>query len=161
VVDAGWWPRSWDPLAELPGLIVALSDQYGAIRQVMLNSGTWKGQFRRLTVGGAAIRIGWFASLDPAVLVATTEAGDQIDVLVVPPETTAAAADLAMTGTADPTDTRPAPERLAALVASTANPGAEPDESAVFDNDGGRVCTSHPQRPQARVSTAIRIDLAY
>jgi hypothetical protein len=100
----------------------------------MLNSGAWKGQFRRLMVGSAVIRIGWFASLDPAVLVATTEAG-----------------------AADPTDTRRAPERLAA---ATANPGAE-NENAVFDNDGGRVSTSHPQRPQATVSTAARIDLAY
>src|SRR3954454_1913611 len=38
VLDGGWWPRSWDPVDELPGLVLALADRYGRIWQVMLNS---------------------------------------------------------------------------------------------------------------------------
>jgi hypothetical protein len=153
IMDAGWWPRSWDPLAELPGLVVALSDRYGPIRQVMLSSGTWKGDFHRLAVATAVIRVGWFASLDAAVLIATTDTGDQFDILVVPPGATPEVADLAMTAAIDPTGTGRAPERLAASTA----PGTEPvDESAgnaVWDNEGGRTSTSHPLRPQEVVTT--------
>jgi hypothetical protein len=150
VVDAGWWPRSWDPVAELPGLVLALSDRYGPIRQMMLNSDTWKGEFRRLVVGTLVIRIGWFASLDPAVLIAITATGEQLDVLVVPPETSDEAAERALTAAPDPIDTRRAPERIAAL---SPDPAAGPPENAVWDNEGGRISTSHSQRPQRRVST--------
>jgi hypothetical protein len=41
VLDGGWWPRSWDPAAEIPGLVLALGDRYGPIRNLMLNSGAW------------------------------------------------------------------------------------------------------------------------
>jgi hypothetical protein len=82
VLDGGWWPRSWDPVAELPGLVLALSDRYGQIRRLMLNSVTWDGRFRRLAVGTAVIRTGWFVSLDPAVLIAATDTGEQLDILV-------------------------------------------------------------------------------
>jgi hypothetical protein len=137
----------------LPGLVAALSDRYGAIRHVMLNNGTWKGEFRRLAIGSAVVRIGWFASLDPALLVATTVAGDQLDILVVPPGTAAEVAELAMTAAADPSDRRRAPERLADLMRPAAGRLADRDESAIWDNEGGRVSTSRAQRPQARVNT--------
>src|SRR5947199_221334 len=39
VLDGGWWPRSWDPVTELPGLILALDARFGPIRQVLLNGG--------------------------------------------------------------------------------------------------------------------------
>jgi len=45
VLDGGWWPRSWDPVAELPGLILALDGRFGPIRQVLLNSGAWNRRF--------------------------------------------------------------------------------------------------------------------
>ena len=105
VLDGGWWPRSTDPAVELPGLIHALSERFSPIRYVLLNSATWDGRFRRIEVDGRIVRTGWFASLDPALLVATTETGDQIDVLVVPPSTEDGAANDAMARAADPDDT--------------------------------------------------------
>jgi hypothetical protein len=154
IMDAGWWPRSWDPVAELPGLVVALSDQYGPIRQVMLNSGVWKGDFRRLAIGTAVVRVGWFANLDAAVLIAITGTGDQLDILVVPPGTAPEAADRAMTAAIDAADTRRAPDRLAAFTAPAADPTDTSARDAVWDNEGGRISTSRPQRPQAVVTTA-------
>jgi hypothetical protein len=115
VLDGGWWPRSWDPVVELPDLVVALSARYGAIRQLMLNSGSWDRRFRRLAVGEGVVRLGWFASVDPAVVIATTDGGQQIDLLVVPPGTGTAAAERAMTEAADPTDVRRAPAILVAM----------------------------------------------
>src|SRR2546421_4126354 len=109
VLDGGWWPRSWDPVAELPGLIRALDASFGPIRQVLLNIDGWDRRFRRLAVGPRVVRMGWFTSLDPALLIATTERGDQIDLLVVPPRTPPATARAAMARAADPADTTPAP----------------------------------------------------
>lgn len=37
VLDGGWWPRSWDPAAELPGLVLTLFERHGRIRHLMLN----------------------------------------------------------------------------------------------------------------------------
>jgi hypothetical protein len=115
VLDGGWWPRSWDPAAELPGLVLALSARYGTIRQLMLNSITWDSRFRRLALGEGVVRLGWFASVDPALVIATTDSGDQLDLLVVPPRTAAASADKAMTQAADPANVTRAPAILAAI----------------------------------------------
>jgi hypothetical protein len=115
VLDGGWWPRSWDPVAELPGLVLALSARYGTIRQLMLNSATWDIRFRRIAVGDGVVRVGWFASVDPAVVIASTYGGDQVDLLVVPPRTTSAAADRMMAEAADPNNFTRAQAILAAM----------------------------------------------
>jgi uncharacterized protein DUF5994 len=138
VLDGGWWPRSRDPVAELPGLVLALTARYGSVRQLMLNGATWEGRMRRLAVGDGVVRVGWFTSLDPAVVIATTYSGDQVDLLVVPPPTTAAAAEAAMATAADPANLRRAPAILAAM--PTAPDRAEDhEEQPRWDNEGGRV----------------------
>lgn len=115
VLDGGWWPRSWDAAAELPGLILVLSARYGQVRQMMLNGSTWNNRFHRLAVGARVVRMGWFASLDPALAIVTTDAGDQVDVLIVPPFTPEAQARRAMAQAADPTNTVRAPAIIAAV----------------------------------------------
>src|SRR5689334_20560048 len=105
VLGGGWWPRSADPVAELPGLVLALGERYGPIRRMMLNPTSWDRRPGRLAVGTRIVRIGWFASVDPALAIATTESGDQLDLLVVPPGTAESAADDAMARAADPRDT--------------------------------------------------------
>jgi hypothetical protein len=151
VLDGGWWPRSSDPVAELPGLVLALSDRYGPIRNVMLNSSAWDSRFRKLAVGAAIVRMGWFTSLDTALLIATTDRGDQIDLLVVPPTTSATAAEQAMSRAADPTNTTHAPDILAATSAVPVT-GAGP--SGVRDNKDGRTAEGVAQRPANKRSTA-------
>lgn len=145
VLDGGWWPRSWDPVAELPGLVLALSDRYGQVRRLMLSSAVWGGRFRRLAVGTAVIRTGWFASLDPALLIATTDTGDQIDLLVVPPSTAAGTANQAMAAAADPADTRRAPDILAAGSTPAPAPTDNRYANTVWDNEGGHVSASRPR----------------
>jgi hypothetical protein len=100
-------------MTELPGLVLALSERFGRVRQVMLHGGTWENQFRRLAIGPQVVRAGWFASISPALLVATTDRGDQIDLLVVPPSTEDSAAKQAMATAAGPANTKRAPEILA------------------------------------------------
>jgi Family of unknown function (DUF5994) len=138
VLDGGWWPRSCDPVAELPGLILSLNERYGPIRQVMLNSTAWDSRFRRLMVGPRAVRTGWFTSLDPALVIATTDSGDQVDLLVVPPSTAEGAARAAMARAADPTNTMRAPQILAAIPAAAdrAPAGLDADAGSAWDNEG-------------------------
>jgi hypothetical protein len=102
VLDGGWWPRSTDPVAELPGLVVALTARYGPIHRLMLNADAWDTRVRRLAVADGVVRTGWFNTLDPAVVVATTGRGVQIDLLIVPPSTDEADAKAMMAAAADP-----------------------------------------------------------
>jgi hypothetical protein len=155
VLDGGWWPRSADPAAELPGLVLALGERYGQIRQLMLNNRAWDNRFRRLAVGARVVRVGWFASLDPALAIATTEHGDQLDLLVVPPRTTEAAAHRAMAQAADPTNVMRAPAILAAIPAAAE---VDPDDAgSAWDNEGGQLAGRFSRRainvhPAAAVS---------
>lgn len=158
VLDGGWWPRSWDPVAELPGLLLALSERYGRIRHIMLNIHTWDSRFRRLAVGPDVVRIGWFDTLDPALLVATTGRDDQVDLLVVPPDTTPEAAERAMATAADPANLRRAPDILTAGAipqpATTTTTGSDP--YAVWDNEGGSAASSGVQRSHTESTTRPR-----
>jgi hypothetical protein len=62
LLDGGWWPRSTDPVAELPGLILALDAVHGPITRVMLHGNDWDSHPRRLAVDGRLVRLGYFAS---------------------------------------------------------------------------------------------------
>jgi hypothetical protein len=126
VFDGGWWPRSWAPADELPGLILALSARYGRIRQVMLHNATWDTRFQRLAVDVGVVRMGWFASVDPGVLIATTEQGVQVDLLVVPPGTTRTVAEAVMRQAVDPANRL----RAAAMIATLPAPVGDPTDLA-------------------------------
>jgi hypothetical protein len=154
VLDGGWWPRSWDPVTELPGLILALDARFGPIRQVLLNGGAWDCRFRRLAVGARVVRMGWFTSLDPALLIATPERGDQIDLLVVPPDTAETAARAAMARAADPADTTRAPTILATMPAVADTPPDDVTPASVWDNEGGHLTEARTPRPAGALSAA-------
>jgi hypothetical protein len=81
----------------------------------MLNADAWDTRVRRLEVEGGVVRTGWFSTVDPAVVVATTDRGTQIDLLVVPPSTGEAEAKSMMAAAADPANRRRAPEILRAV----------------------------------------------
>jgi hypothetical protein len=154
VLDGGWWPRSADPVAELPGLVLALGERYGPVRRLLLNRNAWDSHPRRFAIGGRVIRLGWFVSVDPALAVATTDRGDQLDLLVVPVHTPEATARTAMALAADPTNTMRAPDILAATFAMPASQpvvaaGQGADARAAWDNEGGHYVED---RPAAAVS---------
>jgi hypothetical protein len=114
----------------------------------MLNRRSWDAWPRRLAVGTRVVRIGWFASVDPALAIATTERGEQLDLLVVPPGTDDAAARRAMARAADPTDTARAPGILAAITAQPARPpaGRDTDAGEAWANEGGSQVQDRPHR---------------
>ena len=100
LLDGGWWPRSADPAAELPGLILAIDERHGPVTQIMLGSAGWDASRPgRLRVDGPAgshtVRLGWYETMPAGLLTATARAG-RTDLLTVPPQTSEAAAWAAM-----------------------------------------------------------------
>src|SRR5689334_24087977 len=83
LLDGGWWPRSTDPAAELPGLILALDEKresFNPISRIMLSMADWdSSRPRRLRIGGPAgrrvVRLGWFATMPAGLLTATSSRG--------------------------------------------------------------------------------------
>lgn len=164
VLDGGWWPRSLDPSAEVPALVAALTQRYGQIRHVLLNNATWADHPRRLTAGNLVVRMGWFTSQDPALATAITIAGDQLDLLVVPPATSPEAAERAMAAAADPNVFTAAAGIL--TTSATTSSGAGPESSGVWENEGGndgRRARGGPRvpepsgRPAAAAAVTVRV----
>ena len=143
VLDGAWWPRSGDASAELTALVQALTERYGRIRYVILNGASWEGHIRRLPVAGNLCRVGWFTSMNAALLVATTDGGDQLDLLLVPPSASETVAEHAMTDAADPSNMEHAADLLArsertAITRPVAvAAGVDDAPEAVWDNEGG------------------------
>jgi hypothetical protein len=89
LLDGGWWPRTDDPAAELPGLIRVLDERHGRITRVMLGAAGWDGSKpRRLRVDGPAgdrvVRLGWFDSMPRGLLTAISVRDQRTDLVTVP-----------------------------------------------------------------------------
>jgi uncharacterized protein DUF5994 len=96
LLDGGWWPRSTDPVAELPGLILAIDARRGPVTRLILAGAAWDSQPRRLNVAGRVVRLGYFVSQPAGLLTAVCGNRDRVDLLVVPPDTADDAAEAAM-----------------------------------------------------------------
>ena len=124
LLDGGWWPRSADPVAELPGLILAIDQRHGPVTQVMLGRAGWDdSRPGRLRVDGPAgsrvARLGWFETVPAGLLTATARAG-RTDLLTVPPHASGPAAWAAMDQAAQAGNRTPAPDLLAAITTAAA-----------------------------------------
>jgi hypothetical protein len=150
-LDGGWWPRSADPVAELPGLILALqahapADDHRRIVHVMLRVSDWDSRPRRLRVDGPddtqVVRLSWFDTLPTGLLTAIYADGRRVDLLTVPPATDRAAAWAGLELAAYPTNHLRTPELLAAITALT-GPGdpaaAEAAAQNAWESEGGRL----------------------
>jgi hypothetical protein len=117
-LDGAWWPRSKDPLAELPALITSLTAQIGAITRVALNVTAWHSTPCRLNLDGRIVQLGWFTVLDPDMISVTRSHGEHIDLLVIPPESSTYVAVTAMLVAAESGNV----DRPAAILASSRTP---------------------------------------
>ena len=155
-LDGAWWPRTRSLSDDLPGLVQELHRRGIRVTRVAYNPDAWEATPRRLEADGRTIRLGWFRSIDPQLLDLT---GDphrgRLDLLVVPPDTTAAVAERAFDAATDRTNRRTPTALLAALhqagtpvprprpavdrvtVGKAAPAGAE--ETAVWDSEGGHL----------------------
>ena len=153
LLDGGWWPRSGDPAAELPGLILALDERHGSfhpVTRIMLGMAGWDpGRPRRLQVGGPAgsrvVRLGWFASQPAGLLTATSAGGQRTDLLTVPPDASEQGARAAMEQAARAGNRSHTPDLLAAITrpASPARPAtgtaAATAELSTWEWEGGKL----------------------
>jgi hypothetical protein len=123
-LDGGWWPRSVDPAAELPGLILALDKLHGHVTRVMLGTGGWDASRpRRLPVGGAGriVRLGWFTTMPAGLLTAIFASGQRNDLVTIPPYTREQDAAAAMRQAAQAGNREHAPAILAGIAATAGN----------------------------------------
>jgi len=135
LLDGGWWPRSDDPAAELPGLILALDERHGRITRVMLGAADWNApRPRGLQVDGPAgsrvVRLGWFGTMPAGLLTAISADGERTDLVTIPPHTSEQDAAAAMERAAQAGNRDHAPAILAGISA------AAPDRSRPVS--GGR-----------------------
>jgi hypothetical protein len=155
-LDGAWWPRTVSLGDELPGLVEELQRRGIRVTRVAYNPNSWELAPRRLAADGRTIRLGWFRSIDPQLLDLTGDSRrGRLDLLVVPPATTAAVARQAFTAATDrsnretptallaavhragPPVARPRPAVDRVAVGKAAPAGAEATE--VWDSEGGHL----------------------
>lgn len=139
LLDGGWWPRTTDPIAELPGLILALDRLRGPVTHVMLAAAEWDSHPRRLGIAHRVVRLGWFTSQPRGLLTATTGNGKRVDLLVVPPTTPATAAATAMATAAYATNTVHTPHILHNITHQPPDTDTPAENS--WETEGGQLPT--------------------
>jgi hypothetical protein len=167
LLDRGWWPRSADPVAELPGQILAIEERHGPITRIMLGRVGWDARRpRRLRVDGPAgsrvVRLGWFETMPAGLLTAIARAG-RTDLLTVQPHAGEPAGWAAMEQAAQDGNRTRTPALLSAIT-TAAIPGGPPagttpdcDQLSTWGWEGGqdgarsqRAATSAPESPARR-----------
>jgi Family of unknown function (DUF5994) len=145
-LDGAWWPRSADPAAELPGLILALDNLHGRVTRVMLGAADWNASRpRRLRVseaGSRVVRLGWFTSMPAGLLTAIYANGQRTDLVTTPPHTSEQDAVAAMEQAARPGNREHALAILAAIAAaagSTTRKDAESKQLGIWEWEGGHL----------------------
>jgi hypothetical protein len=90
-VDGGWWPRSRDLAAELPGLLSVLGVRMGHIERVSYHLGEWGPTLHKISCGGGLVRLEGYRS-QHANTMDVLAPGQRITLLVVAPEASAPSA---------------------------------------------------------------------
>jgi hypothetical protein len=101
-LDGAWWPYSRDLEAELPVLLVALDEPWGRITRVTVNPTRWPVVPHTVPMDGRTLHVGWFTEQDPDKLILLSYTVGRWDLLVIPPETSPAAAARLMAAAAIP-----------------------------------------------------------
>jgi Family of unknown function (DUF5994) len=138
LLDGGWWPRSDDPVAELPGLVLAIDTLHGPVTRLVLAASGWNNHPRRLGVNGRVVRLGYYTSQPANLLTALCDNGHRVDLLVVPADTDVEAADTAMILAATTTNLVHAQHIMRTVSTGTARTSDDTAE-AVWDTEGGHV----------------------
>ncbi|MFD9395966.1 DUF5994 family protein [Streptomyces sp. NPDC060000] len=88
-IDGAWWPRSYDLLAELPGLLGGLPPEWGHITSVTVNGSKWSATPGRTLVSNQVVRLCRTATASaPNTVVLLAPGQGRWDLLVVAPDST-------------------------------------------------------------------------
>lgn len=121
-LHGAWWPRSDDPLVELPGMVMEIHEDRGLlVTCFMLGLTNWEGRPTRLRIAGRNVRLGWFTTQPDGVLTASCGDRYNLDFLVIPPDTDEAVAEAAMDLATEPDNATPAADIIATVIARQAD----------------------------------------
>jgi hypothetical protein len=149
LLDGGWWPRSTDPVAELPGLVVAIDKLRGPVTRLLLSASGWDSLPQRLQVADRVLRLGYFASQSASLLTALCDNGDRVDLLIVAPRTEPVTAQAAMI-TAAITGNLVHAQHILNTVSHPDDPSRAMEsaaEDSVWEDDGGQLPSGPPPKP--------------
>jgi Family of unknown function (DUF5994) len=141
-VDGGWWPRSRDLAAELPGLVAVLAVRLGRIERVSYHLADWGPTVGKISCAGGVVRLVGYRA-QHADTVDVLAAGQRVTLLVVPPETSPQTAHAALMaaghrGNTDAVETLLRSRPLAPQDFSSAGMESETAQQR-WELDGGRV----------------------
>jgi Family of unknown function (DUF5994) len=91
-IHGGWWPRSRDATAELPGLIAELTTLSGRVRRVALQADAFTNIPHKLDIGGRLVAVAWFRYMNRHTVILTMASWDDLVLLVIPPRASPEAA---------------------------------------------------------------------
>lgn len=150
LLDGGWWPRSSNPVAELPGLILALDHLHGPVLRVVLHRGDWTHFPRLLGLAGRIIRLAYFDSHPSGLLTAFSSAfvSGRIDLLVIPAATRSDVATAAMNVAADRGNHLRAHHIVTSLVLAPEQPDASGEGDWESEGGGLHATVDHLRRPE-------------
>jgi Family of unknown function (DUF5994) len=132
----GWWPRSRDATAELPGLIAELNARAGRVSRVALQARAFDNIPRKLTAGGRTVHVAWFRYMNANTVILTMANRDDLVLLLVPPLAPPAAAAQALRAAASGPGAGPADAILAAAgIAANSNPIRSAQITTVRERD--------------------------
>jgi hypothetical protein len=86
-VDGAWWPRSHDPAAEFPELVLAMSSWVGPVRCVVYHPDDWNTAAPELMVEGWLVSLVGSALLQEHAVAVVGPGQRRMSLLVVPPNT--------------------------------------------------------------------------
>jgi hypothetical protein len=157
-LDGAWWPRSDDLARELPSLVDTLDRSWGRITRVNVNPTHWQPLPREVPVPGRVVKVGWFTTeQDPHKLLLMSYRLGRWDLLVIPPQTSQAAAARLMAAATDQAGAPSASEIIAAehgrhadadlFAAARSDSGPE----SAWESEGGAAASVPTTMPIGRM----------
>jgi hypothetical protein len=148
LLDGAWWPRSRDLLRELPALTDLLDARWGRITRASVNPAHWPVIPRKVPATGHTVHVAWFTEQDPHKLILLSYTTGRWDLLVIPPETNAAAAARLMAAAAIPGSLLTASGLMASETA-TRDARETSSRKEEWETDGGPapMAAGRPTRP--------------
>jgi Family of unknown function (DUF5994) len=151
MLDGGWWPRSTDPVAELPSLVMAIDAIRGPVTQLALGAVGWDTHPRRLRIADRMLRLGFFSSQASTLLIAQCANGDRVDLLVVAPTANSEDAEAAMAIAATSGNLMRAQDITASIAKASSVSDQLSDD--IWAADGGSIAIAGRHAPQRTRAT--------
>lgn len=101
-LDGAWWPRSSDPEAEFPELVLAMSSWVGPVSRVTYHVHDWDATGRTVTIDGWPVDLTGSAALQRNTVRVTGTHQRERTLLVVPPGVPGGVARAVLRATAGP-----------------------------------------------------------